>query len=190
MALGVAGAAAAAAIAPKFYAPALAATGGVMVGAHLALERRIAKNKKTEEAFKVGKVFTVLYESNKGIVSPVQLGYHADITLEKATNFLVALAAQQGGKQIPNENGDVFSFPHPQNVIDTLTMRAAQWADQQTDEALRENAKLKQTVVAFQNMIRMQTQVGANSGKDQATSNAQTSLRKDKTTENPWGNLL
>lgn len=190
MALGVAGAATAAAIAPKFYAPALAATGGAMVGAHLALERRIAKNKKTDEAFKVGKVFTVLYESNKGVVSPVQLSYHAEITLEKATNFLTALAAQQGGQQIPNENGVVFSFPHPQNVIDSLTMRAAQWADQQTDEALRENAKLKQTVAAFQNMMRMQNQTKGNPGKDQATNNAQTSLRKDKTSESPWGNLL
>jgi hypothetical protein len=190
MALGVAGAAAAAAFAPKFYAPALAATGGAMVGAHVALERRISKNKKTEEAFKVGKVFTVLYESNKGIVSPVQLSYHAEITLDKATNFLTALAAQQGGQQVPNENGVVFSFPHPQNVIDALTMRAAQWADQQTDEALRENAQLRQTVVAFQSMMKMQAQTKGDPGTNQGVNKTQTTLKKDKTADNPWNNLL
>lgn len=190
MALGIAGAGAAAVLAPNFYAPALAATGGVMVGAHVALERRIAKNKKTEEAFKVGKVFTILYEQNRGLVGPDQLSYHAEITIDKANNFLAALAKQQGGQVIPDGKTVIYSFPHTQNTIDMLTNRAAQWADQQTDEALRENAQLKQTVMALQSMIRMQNQIPKMPEESQVVAPPTRSLKNDKTPDNPWGNLL
>ena len=190
VALGVAGAGAAAVLAPNFFAPALAATGGVMLGSHVALERRYAKNKKTEEAFKVGKIFTVLYEQNKGLVGPDQLSYHAEITIDKANNFLAALAQQQGGQILQNGASVVYSFPHTQNMVDLLTNRAAQWADQQTDEILRENSQLKQTVIALQSMIRMHNQIPKAPDEPQTIEPPTRSLKKDKNPDNPWGNLL
>jgi len=84
----------------------------------------------------------------------------------------------------------VYSFPHTQNMVDLLTTRAAQWADQQTDEILRENSQLKQTVIALQSMIRMQNQIPKTPNELQTIEPPAQSLKKDKNSDNPWNNLL
>ena len=187
MALGFAAAATASVVGPKFYAPALAATGGMMMGAHVALERRRTRNKKTEEAAKVGKVFSVLYETNRGLISPDQLSYHAEITIDKADMFLAALCQQQAGHKMQVENGVVYSFPHTQNIIDTLTSRAAAWADQQTDSVIRENAQLKQTVTALQSLLRENTKKNTPMVPVPPPT---PELKNNKEPDNPWNNLL
>lgn len=185
VALGFAGAAASAVMAPQLYAPALAATGGVMLGSHAALERRRRKNSTADEAAKVGKVFSILYEVNKGVVSPEQLGYHSEIDIAKADRFLSALCTQQGGQRIQTETGLLYSFPHTENALDELNKKAAIWADQQTDPILRENAQLKQAVTALQNMLRASSKPPELQEVDNPAR-----LKKDKEGENPWGNLL
>lgn len=156
-----------------------------MLGSHAALERRRSKNRTADEAAKVGKVFSILYEVNKGVVSPDQLGYHAEIDVAKADKFLSALCTQQGGQRFQTETALLYSFPHTENALDELNRKAAIWADQQTDPVLRENAQLKQTVTALQNMLMANSKTPELQEVDNPAK-----LKKDKEGGNPWGNLL
>lgn len=190
LALGLAGAAASSVLSPTLYAPSLAATGGVLLGAHVALERRRVKYKSAEEAAKVGKVFCVLYEINKGLINPDQLSYLSDITIERADNFLAALSTQQGGDKVETEKGVVYSFPHTQNIIDTLVSRAATWADQQTEPILRENSQLKQNLIALQGTIRINSEATQKNAFARPSVENPTKLNNNKEMVSPWSNLI
>lgn len=190
LALGLAGAAASSVLAPNLYAPSLAATGGVLLGAHVALERRRVKYKSAEEAAKVGKVFSVLYETNRGLINPDQLSYLSDITIEKADNFLAALSTQQGGEKVQTERGIVYSFPHTENILDTLVSRAAVWADQQTEPILRENSQLKQNLIALQGTIRINSENAQKNAFPRSLVENPTKLNNNKEVVNPWNSLL
>ena len=156
--LGIAASTAAAILQPTIFAPTLAATGGILAGVQLGVESRRKKDEQTNEAFKVGKVFSILYETNKGIVSPDQLSYNSDITIQKADSFLKALADQQGGQPLQTEQGLIYTFPHPQNVITTLTTNANNWAQQQTQALQLENDNLKRQATNLQQALALHTQ--------------------------------
>ena len=159
--IGIAASAATAVLQPTIFAPTLAATGGILAGVQLGVESRRKKDEQTNEAFKVGKVFSILYETNKGLVSPDQLSYNSDITIQKAESFLTALAGQQGGQPLQTEQGLVYSFPHPQNVITTLTNNATNWAQQQTQALQVENDNLKRQAINLQQALAAHSQKAA-----------------------------
>ena len=156
--VGIAATTAAAVFQPTIFAPTLAATGGILAGVQLGVESRRKRDEQTNEAFKVGKVFSILYETNKGLVSPDQLSYNSDITIQKADSFLKALADQQGGQPLQTEQGLIYTFPHPQNVITALTNNATSWAQQQTQALQLENENLKRQTVNLQQALTMQSQ--------------------------------
>ena len=156
--VGIAATTATAVFQPTIFAPTLAATGGILAGVQLGVESRRKRDEQTNEAFKVGKVFSILYETNKGLVSPDQLSYNSDITIQKADSFLKALADQQGGQPLQTDQGLIYTFPHPQNVITALTNNATSWAQQQTQALQLENENLKRQTVNLQQALTMQSQ--------------------------------
>lgn len=108
------------------------------------------KNKEKEEAdraTKVAKSLSYCYENFKGLVSPQQLAFHAELELPQAEKLLESLVTvQNAGQRIETPMGTVYSFDHPEQALTQLTLNAKAWADNQTDEIIRENAVLKQQI--------------------------------------------
>ena len=145
-----AGAVAAALTNPSNVATMLAGGAGVVFGASAAAEIKRKKEKITFEAIRVSENFKQIYENNRGLVSPQQLSVTSDIPLERAISFLEALAADQQGTFIPSDKGAVFSFPHPQNVLQQLTDNANAWVKSQLEPLQAQNATLKQQLTFYE----------------------------------------
>jgi hypothetical protein len=128
----------------------MATTGGVLAGAAVAEDSRREKERKASEGTRVAQAFRFQYDKNKGLISPEELSFSADITLERVLLFLEGLTETQNGQKIPTERGLVYSFPHPQNVLDVLTQNSQAWVDARTQPLLDENQRLKQAIVMLQ----------------------------------------
>ena len=136
--------------APSAFAPTLALMGGALAGVSLTNEAARKREENMRESFRVAAAFKKLYEANRGVVSPQQLSIESDIPLEQALRFLEALAEDQKAADINTEQGHVFNFPHPANVLDKLTSNAQAWAKSQTDPILQQNAILKAELARLQ----------------------------------------
>lgn len=168
-----------AALSPNLYPFVIGAWGGAMGGAAFASEIRRKQEEQAVEATRVATAFNGLYELNKGIVSPQQLSILAGVPFEKTSVFLKALSEQQNGTFIQTPKGDLYNFPHPNNVLDQLTANAQEWVKSQTNPLLQENATLKAelnqlAVLRARQMPPLQ----------------QTILKNDEEQPDPWNKLL
>lgn len=145
-----AGAVAAALTNPANVATMLAGGAGVVFGASAAAELKRKREHFTFEAIRVSENFKQIYENNRGLVNPQQLSIASDIPLERAVSFLEALAKDHKGMLIPSEKGVVFSFPHPQNVLQQLTDNANAWVKSQIEPLQAQNAALKQQLTFYE----------------------------------------
>jgi len=170
--------------------PALAAAsfGGGLVSASFLVDdgrRRKEENKKIESA-RVAKVFSFLYENNRGLVSPQQLAFNADITPERADIFLEALSQDQNGQAIQTQSGKVYNFPHPSNALDELTRNATAWADAKCEPLLSEIGSLKQQMTILQARAAI-NQIPVN---DSASKTFASNNNPPQSASDPWNSLL
>jgi hypothetical protein len=118
-----------------------------MVTAGLVGTNKDRERDEAERAARVSKALTFCYEHFKGLVSPQQLAFHAELELEQAQKLLDSLVSEQNaGQRVDTPMGVVYSFDHPEQVLNQLSQNAKAWADSQTDNVIRENALLKQQV--------------------------------------------
>ena len=138
--------------APDYASGSLAFIGGLFGGAAMASNRERERSYAREQAARVGSCFTTLYEKNGGMVDPVGLAFLSNIPVQKAHDFLTTLAEANGGQKIAvNEGvGVVFSFPHTNNALDTLSKNAAAWAESQTQQLKGELQQHKQALQLIQ----------------------------------------
>lgn len=132
---------------PKLIPVAAAAAGGSMMTAGLVGANKDKERDQAERAVRVSKALTFCYEHFKGLVSPQQLAFHAELELEQAQKLLDSLVSEQNaGQRVDTPMGMVYSFDHPEQVLNQLSQNAQAWADSQTENVIRENALLKQQV--------------------------------------------
>lgn len=193
---GLLGAGAAAGIATAVVAPAqlptaLLSVGAALAGASTALEYGRKREASAVESAKVAKSFSHYYEVNKGLVNPQQLGFTADIPVAKAEIFLDALADSQGGQKIQTEQGVVFNFPHPQNVLEQLTTNATAWATSQRQPLEQENMALKQQLSLIRAAAISQQRVPPVASNPPVPNTAPPGvLNNPEERVDPWSNLL
>jgi hypothetical protein len=137
--------------APQFVGASFAFAGGLIGGAGIGRERALRQKRNDEAATRVTACFSALYEANRGIVDPLQLGMLANIPGDQAYAFLTGLAETTNGQKISVKQGGgaVFAFPHSQSALDELTANARKWAEAQTQQL---NAELSQHKQALQYM--------------------------------------
>jgi len=124
-----------------------AAAGGSTISLALISAKKDKEKFEAERAAKVSKALSYCYENFKGLVSPQQLAFHAELELEQAERLLESLVStQNGGQKVNTPMGAVYSFDHPEQVLNQLSQNAQAWADSQTQEVIKENAVLKQQV--------------------------------------------
>lgn len=168
-----------AALNPNLSSVIVGTWGGIMGGAAYVGEKRRKKEIDAEEATRVATAFSGLYELNRGLVSPNQLSIMAGVPLDKTTVFLKAFCDNQNGKYIKSPNGDIYNFPHPNNVLDQLTNNAQAWAKSQAEPLLQEIANLRAESVQLRNYI---NQPPAPMSK--------TILNNSEEQSDPWNKLL
>ncbi len=129
---------------PQFAGAGLAFAGGICGGASIVEDARRKSEKKKEANDRVTTTFTALYETNRGLIDPIQLGCLAGITTEQAHGFLTNLAEQTGGSKIHTKQGVgvAFVFPHTAAVLDELTNNAQNWAQAQIGPLVAERDSL------------------------------------------------
>ena len=138
--------------APQFVGASLAFAGGLIGGAGIGRERVLRQRQNDEAATRVTSCFSALYEANKGVVDPIQLGMIANISAARAHSFLTGLAETTNGQKITVKQGGgvVFAFPHSQSALDELTANARKWAEAQTQQLSSELIQHKQALQYFQ----------------------------------------
>jgi len=143
--VGLAGAILGAVANPNTIPVIAAAAGGSLVTASLVADKKDRKKEFDLKAAKVEAALKYCYETGKGLVAPQQLAFHAAIELSEAEKFLASLVdTGNGGQKVDTPVGVVYSFDHPEQVLNQLSQNAINWADAQTNDVLRENAVLKQ----------------------------------------------
>jgi hypothetical protein len=135
--------------APQFVGASFAFAGGLIGGAGIGRERVLRQKRNEETSNRVTSCFAALYEANRGIIDPMQLGILANIPGDQAHAFLTGLAETTNGQKITVKQGAgiVFAFPHSQSALDELTANARKWAEAQTQQL---NAELNQHKQALQ----------------------------------------
>lgn len=138
--------------APQFVGASFAFAGGLIGGAGIVRERELRRKQNDDTASRVTACFAALYESNRGIVDPTQLGVLANIPGERAHAFLNQLAENTNGQKITVKQGAgvVFAFPHSQSALDELTANAKKWAEAQTQQLTAELNQHKQALQYIQ----------------------------------------
>lgn len=138
--------------APQFVGASFAFAGGLIGGAGITRERELRRRQNEDTASRVTSCFATLYESNRGIVDPTQLGVLANIPGERAHAFLDQLAENTNGQKITVKQGAgvVFAFPHSQSALDELTTNAKKWAEAQTQQLTAELNQHKQALQYIQ----------------------------------------
>lgn len=138
--------------APQFVGASLAFAGGLLGGAGIVRERALIQKQNEEAATRVTACFSALYEANRGIIDPMQLGVLANIPGERAHAFLSGLAETTNGQKINVKQGAgvVFAFPHSQSALDELTTNARKWAEAQTQQLSAELNQHKQALQYLQ----------------------------------------
>jgi hypothetical protein len=137
---------------PQYVGGSLAFAGGLIGGASLVSERNQKKLKEQETAVRVTSCFSSLYESNRGIIDPVQLAFLSNVSLDKAHTFLTSLAENNNGQKVSVKTGVgvVFAFPHTQAALDELTTNAKKWAEAQTQQMAAELNEHKRAIQYLQ----------------------------------------
>ena len=171
---------------PQLLSIPIAATGGGLAGVSASNERRRIAETKIREASKVATAFQTSYGRNRGLVLAEEISVFGEIPLEQATAFLDALAKENNGRLLPTEQGTVFSFPHPENVIELLTSNAQQWAQSQVEQLQIENQQLKQNMMSIEQ--KLNSAAAAMAAQSQQTETRRKKLRDDSI--DPWNNLL
>lgn len=138
--------------APQFVGASFAFAGGLLGGAGIMRERELFRKQNEETATRVTACFSALYEANRGIIDPMQLGVLANIPNERAHAFLMDLAETTNGQKITVKQGAgvVFAFPHSQSALDELTVNARKWAEAQTQQLTVELNQHKQALQYLQ----------------------------------------
>jgi len=133
---------------PQFVGFSYAFAGGLIGGAGIATEKSLRQKQKSETATRVASCFAALYEANKGIVDPTQLGVIANIPFDLAHAYLTDIAERTNGQKISVKQGSgaVFVYPHTQSALDELTTNAKNWADAQTKQLNEELNQHKQAL--------------------------------------------
>ena len=166
-----------------------ASAGGSMVSLALLSTKKDKEKAEVERAAKVSKALSYCYENFKGLVSPQQLAFHADLELEQAERLLDSLVEpQNGGQRIETPIGAVYSFDHPEQVLNQLTRNAQAWADSQTQDVLKENAVLKQQVQYLTSALQARQLVPTPSPVAQET--FKNNNEAPKNVADPWKNML
>jgi hypothetical protein len=91
--------------APQFVGASFAFAGGLIGGAGISRERALRKKHNDEIATRVTNCFSALYESNRGVIDPIQLGILANIPGDRAYAFLSELAENTNGQKITVKQG-------------------------------------------------------------------------------------
>lgn len=138
--------------APQFVGASFAFAGGLIGGAGISRERALKQKRNDEVATRVTNCFSALYEANRGVVDPIQLGVLANIPGDRAYAFLSELAENTNGQKITVKQGAgvVFSFPHSRSALDELTVNAKKWAEAQTQQLTAELNQHKQALQYIQ----------------------------------------
>ncbi len=138
--------------APQFVGASFAFAGGLIGGAGIARERALKQKQSEETLNRVTACFATLYESNRGIVDPMQLSVLANIPGDQAYAFLSGLAETTNGQKITVKQGGgaVFAFPHSKSALDELTANARKWAEAQTQQLSAELDQHKQALQYIQ----------------------------------------
>jgi hypothetical protein len=138
--------------APQFVGASFAFAGGLVGGAGIGRERALRQKRNEETSTRVTACFAALYEANRGIVDPMQLGVLANIPGDQAYAFLTGLAETTNGQKISVKQGGgaVFAFPHSQSALDELTANARKWAEAQTQQLSAELNQHKQALQYIQ----------------------------------------
>lgn len=138
--------------APQYVGASLAFAGGLIGGSAVAREKTQKKAREQETAIRVTSCFSSLYESNRGIIDPVQLAFLSNVSVDKAHDFLTALAENNNGQKVPVKTGVgvVFSYPHTQAALDELTANAKKWAQDQTQQMAAELDEHKRAIQYLQ----------------------------------------
>jgi len=162
-----------------------AAAGGSVVSLSLLASKKDKERAEAERAAKVSKALSYCYENFKGLVSPQQLAFHAELELEQAERLLENLISpQNGGQKIDTPMGAVYSFDHPEQVLTQLSKNAQAWADSQTQEIIKENAVLKQQVQWLSSAVQARQLVPTPQETFKSNNEAPQSVG------DPWKNML
>lgn len=153
LAAGCAGTVAAVAVNPAEVKTALAVTGAALASASCMYETQRSKQEKKAEAIKVAQSFKYMYEKYRGVVSPQELSFLSEVSLDNTVQFLDELIKVQNGVKVATEAGDLYSFPHPQNALDQLTANAQEWAKAQTQQLINENSELRKILGSTQQAV-------------------------------------
>lgn len=135
---------------PKATGATLGATGAALAAAAVASEARRKTDEQKAEAMRVAQAFRYLYDKYNGVISPYELSFLGEIAADKSVAFLETLAESQDGQRVENDQGLVYSFPHPQNALDQLTKNAQAWVQAQMNPLMEENKNLRQAIQIMQ----------------------------------------
>jgi hypothetical protein len=181
---------------PKLIPVAAAAAGGSMMTAGLIGTNKDKEKEQAERAIRVSKALSYCYENFKGLVSPQQLAFHAELEFPQAEKLLESLVTtQNGGQRVDTPMGVVYSFDHPEQILTQLTLNAKAWADNQADEVIRENAVLKQQIQIMSGQVQTLTAaVQARNFVPRASEVARELFQKNNQAPeeepDPWKNML
>ena len=173
-----------------------AATGGSLVAASLISSKKDKEREDAERATKVSKALSYCYENFKGLVSPQQLAFHAELELPQAEKLLESLVTtQNAGQRVDTPMGAVYSFDHPEQVLTQLSFNAKAWADNQADEVIRENAVLKQQIQIMAGQIQtltagIQARQFVPRAAEVAKELFQQNNQPPENVDDPWKNML
>ena len=172
--VGAGAAVATAIVNPTYTGTALGFLGGISGGSSIVAQRRSSKEEQIKEAERVTQCFRTLYEKNRGLIDPVELAILSNAPIEKAHAFLSSICEDAGGQKVPSQQGAgvLFSFPHTNNALDTLSKNASAWAQAQTQSLQKELDQHKQAI----GMIRAQ----------QAAANLKQKQQEEVNKPDPW----
>lgn len=187
LAAGCAGTVAAVAVNPAEVKTALAVTGAALASASCMYETQRSKQEKKAEAIKVAQSFKYMYEKYRGVISPQELSFLAEVSLDKTLKFLDGLIEVQNGVKVGTEAGLLYSFPHPQNALDQLTANAQDWARAQTQQLINENSELRNILSSAQQAAAANSMRTTPFVPTPATPNG---TKTPVGTTDPWNNLL
>jgi hypothetical protein len=141
---------------PSFVGAPLAFVGGGLAGAAAIEKRRYEEEEKLTTAGRVTGAFRVLYEQNRGIVSPTELAIYAGIDEEISFDYLKSLSEDTNGQTVqnPKTGQTIFSFPHSANVLDELSKNAQDWAQSQVQAQSQQSEMLARQLDEANQIIR------------------------------------
>ena len=141
---------------PSYVGAPLAFVGGGLAGASVIEKRRYEEEEGLTTSGRVTGAFRVLYERNRGVISPTELAIYSDIDVETSEDYLNALSEDTNGQKIQNpKTGQViFSFPHGQNVLDELSKNAQDWAQSQVQAQSQQSEMLARQLDEANQIIR------------------------------------